>query len=56
MKSELRRHRAAGNFAPQISGILVDDDLNPGKSTVRLFDLRDASAARADDGHAVIDQ
>lgn len=37
-------------------GILVDDGLNPGKSAVRLFDHGDPTAARADDGHAVIDQ
>lgn len=42
MKSDLRRHGAAGNFAPQISGIFVDDGFNPGKSTVRLFDHRDS--------------
>ncbi|TWB53239.1 hypothetical protein FBZ98_104166 [Rhizobium sp. ERR 922] len=56
MKSDLRRHRAAGNFPPRISGILVDDDLNLGKSTVRLFDHKGVSAARAGGGHAVIDQ
>lgn len=56
MKSDLRRYRAAGNFPPRISGILVDDDLNLGKSTVRLFDHKGVSAARAGGGHAVIDQ
>ena len=56
MKSDPWHHRAVGNFTPQISGLLVDDDLNPGKSTARLFDHGDASAVRADDGHAVIDQ